>query len=284
MLTRAIFFIENISSGLYLLCAVALLFSSRQLMLARQEVRVAEFELERELARKKQASAVTRTLGLVELLLAIFAISSVIAPTVRTDLTNFDVGLVAAEMTNVPFMTSTPGGSGQIVVGEGTQGGIVSIENLMASVTAQAGMGEGGPVIRITPTITPTFVGTINPDVGPVLGCDTPDATLEVPANGQVIFDSLEVRGTANAPNFALYKFELSGPSTGNAFTPFGGDKISPVPQKGSLGQLALSGFQPGFYQFRLAVFDNTNTLRASCTVTVELRERPPTITPPGGS
>lgn len=98
-----------------------------------------------------------------------------------------------------------------------------------------------------------------------------------------VVFDSLTVVGVAKTAGFALYKFELSGPSTGNSFTPIGGDKTSAVTQKGALGQLSLNSFQAGQYYFRLAVFDSKSVMRASCTVTIILRERPPTPTPPGG-
>ncbi|MEP7285699.1 MAG: hypothetical protein ABI947_08025 [Chloroflexota bacterium] len=280
-MSRIVFLIESIASGLYILCAVGLLFSSWRVMQARQELRYAEFELARELARKKQAQAITLTVGLIELILAVYAVSTIVAPTVRGDLIALNTGGPVNVPTNAPFRTSTPGGSGAVIPGNSGAG---SIEQLMASVTAAAMANDGGVQLLATPTVSPTFVGTINPDVGAIKGCDTPNAQLEVPANGQVIFDSIEVRGVANTPNFALYKFELSGPSTGNAFTPYGGDKTSPVLQNGVLGQLALSAFQPGLYQFRLVVFDNTNALRASCMVTVEVRERPPTATLPGGS
>ena len=273
-MSRVVYFIENIAPGLYLLCALGLLLSARLLMLSRGELRIAEFELEREMARRRQAAAITRTLGLIEVILAVYAITNVVAPTLRNDVLPGDL-LRSAGPTSAPFYTSTPGGSGA--------GPISAIDAMMASVTAQHISNDSGPVILATPTISPTPVGTINPDAPKPLGCDTPDATLEVPANGQVIFDSLTVVGTAKTANFSLYKFELNGPSTGNAFTPYGGDRTSPVPTKGVLGQLALSAFQPGVYRFRLAVFDNTNALKASCTVTVELRERPPTATPPGG-
>jgi hypothetical protein len=277
-MTRILFFIESIARGLYLFVAVGILLSAWQIFASRSQLRVAEFELERELARKKQAGAITRTLFLVELLLAIFAIATVIAPTVRDDLTTLLVSGPAVNPTNVPFYTSTPGGDGSI---SGSSSD--SITNLMLTVTAMAQSEAGGPQIVVTPTISPTPVGTINPDVPAALGCESPEAQLQVPANGQVIFDAIEVRGSASAPNFALYKFELSGPSTGNAFTPVDGDKVQPVKELGILGQLSLNGFQPGLYKFRLAVFDNTTALRASCTVTVEVRERPPTATPPGG-
>ena len=285
MITRIVFLIQQASLGLYLLCAVGLLFSSRTYFSSRHQLRFAEFELERELARRKEAAAITRILAFVEVILAIVAIANVIAPSLQNDPISVQGPAVVVQATNAPFYTSTPGGNGALPDVNGTPGagGANSIENLMASVTAQFLQQDNTQgKILITSTNAPTPVGTINPDAPKVVGCDTPNAQLEVPANGQIIFDSVTVTGVANIPNFALYKFELSGPSTGNAFTPFGGDKTSPVLQKGVLGQLTLNAFQPGQYKFRLAVFDTTNTLKASCTVNVELRERPPTATLPG--
>jgi hypothetical protein len=282
MLSRIVFFIETMAPGLYIFCAFGLLVAARQLMLSQHELRIAEFELERELARKKQAGAITNFFGLIEVGLAVAAIAFVVAPTVRDDLsTGGDPGL-PVQPTSAPFFTSTPGGNGGVGAdGSPVSGG--SIDELMQTVTAAARSGDSGPILLLTPIASATFVGTINPDVPKPSGCETADAQLEVPANGQVIFDSVEVRGVANTSNFAMYKFEMNGPSTGNQFAIVGGDRVSPVPQLGVLGQVPLTGFQPGLYQFRLSVFDNTSNLRASCTVTVEVREHPPTPTPPGG-
>jgi hypothetical protein len=254
----------------------------RTFVISRHDLRIAEFELERELARRKEANAITRTLGFVELLLAIFAIANVVAPSLQAEPLNPDNPALGGivQPTFAPFHTSTPGGNG--IEASGTPGiaGADVIGNLLASASAQSFVGSSGQnQILSTPTLAPSAVGTINPDAPKALGCDTPGATLQVPANGQTIYDALTVRGTANVQNFSLYKFELSGPSTGNAFTPFGGDKTSPVPQLGTLGQLNLNAFQPGSYKFRLAVFDTTNTLKASCTVNVELKARPATAT-----
>ncbi len=280
--TRIALLIREAQPGLYLLGALVLLLSMRSFVMARRELRIAEFELEREFARRKEANAVTRTLGLIELLLAIFAVANVVAPSLQADPLNPNNPALGdlAQPTYAPFYTSTPGGNGVEATGTPGQAGADVIANLLASASAQSIGGSGQNQVLITPTLAPTVVGTINPDAPKALGCDTPGATLQVPANGQTIFDALTVRGTANVPNFSLYKFELSGPSTGNAFTPFGGDKTSPVPQVGILGQLNLNAFQPGSYQFRLAVFDTTNTLKASCTVNVELSVRPATSTP----
>jgi len=285
VIIRIVFLIQQASVGLYLLCAVGLLFSSRIYFASRNQLHFAGFELERELARRKEASAITQILALVEVMLAVFAIANVIAPSLQSDPISNQNPQAVIQATYAPFYTSTPGGNGALPAVNGTPGagGANSIDNLMASVTAQFLQQDNTQgKILITSTNAPTPVGTINPDAPKVVGCDTPNAQLEVPANGQIIFDSVTIIGVANIPNFALYKFELNGPSTGNAFTPYGGDKTSPVQQKGVLGQLTLNAFQPGLYKFRLAVFDTTNALKASCTVNVELRERPPTATLPG--
>jgi hypothetical protein len=279
-----VFFVEKIAPGLYLICAVGLLFSVRSFLISRRELWAAEFELEREQALRRQAGAITWTLGLIEIILGIYAIAMVIAPTLRNDvITGADTALDPVDEQH--FMTSTPGSNGIVLNEQGTPVSGDSIEAMMASVTARAAAAENsGPRIVPTATISPTPVGTIIPGMPTPVGCSSADAWLEVPANGQVVFDSLTVIGTAKTANFAFYKFELSGPSTGNTFAPYGGDKTSPVPEKGVLGQLTLNSFQPGQYSFRLTVFDNTSALRASCAVTVVLRPRPPTATPPGGS
>ena len=270
-MSRIVFFFEQIANGLYLICAVGLLFSLRSWVLSRRELWAAEFELEREHALRRQAGAITWTLGIIEIALAIYAIANVIAPTLRNDLVGGD-SPAPDVVDNQPFMTSTPGGDGS-----------AGVSDLMLTVTAAAKDEGSGPRIQPTPTLSPTPVGTIIAGMPTPVGCNTQDAWLEVPANGMVVFDSLTVVGIAKTNDFALYKFELSGPSTGNAFTPVGGDKTSAVPQKGTLGLLPLNTFQVGQYFFRLAVFDSKSVMRASCTVTVVLRERPPTPTPPGG-
>ena len=284
MLTKLVFLIEQISNGLYFGCAFLFLLAFRSLYISRRELWAAEFELEREQAQRRQANAITSIFAVIELGLAIYAVAAVIAPTIRSDVVNTNPAVVANTTVDLSMITSTPGGDGQLINASGTPLGSDSIQSMMLTVTAAFIAGDSsGPAFSLTATPLPTLVGTIIAGMPPPVGCDKPDAQLEIPANGQVLFDSVTVVGTANTNNFASYKFELNGPSTGDSWTPVGGDKTSPVPNNGVLGQLALSPFQPGEYEFRLTVFDITHALQASCTVTVTIRERPPTNTPPGG-
>ena len=54
-----------------------------------------------------------------------------------------------------------------------------------------------------------------------------------------------------------------------------------PVREEGVLGQFNPSLYETGLYQFRLVVFDITNTLIAACTVNIYLEEPLPTATRP---
>jgi hypothetical protein len=53
------------------------------------------------------------------------------------------------------------------------------------------------------------------------------------------------------------------------------------VREAGALGQFNPSLYEPGLYQFRLVVFDITDTMKASCTVNIYLEDPLPTATPP---
>ncbi len=274
-MTQLVFLIEQISSGAYLLCAVGLLFNLRSLMLARRELAGAEFELERDFALRRQARSVTWALAFVELMLGIYAVAHIISPTLRND--SLPTGGQSASDSGT-FQTLVPG-QATVANAQGTPISRSALEDPFLTLTAQPA-NLGGAGISVTEPPSPTPPGTIEPGAPPPIGCNSPEAALQVPANGQVLYESVTVLGTAQTANFARYKFELSGPSTGNAFAPFGGDKTTAVTSLGVLGQLPLVAFQPGTYRFRLVVFDATGQIKASCTITVNLRLHPPTPSP----
>jgi hypothetical protein len=207
---------------------------------------------------------------MVDVALAVAAIATVVAPTMRQDILERASGQSNSAPEN--FETATPGGTGE------------EMDDMLATVTAQVAAGGGGPALQLTAAPSTTPVGTIIAGLGDAEGCDSDQARLEIPANGMRTFDTLTVRGTAFTDNFAFYKFEMNGPSTGDQFVPVGVNQTSPVRELGALGQVSLAPFQFGQYKFRLAVFDNTTALKAFCTVNIMITERPPTATPPGGT
>lgn len=259
-----VFLIENWATGLYILLGTLLVFMLWRLNRAGQVLRSAQYELERSMARERRDNTLTTVILVAEGLLIVLGMQLVVAPALRSTL---DLSIsIAQVMDDGVFNTPTPQAlSGNFQVDtSGVQLGEVNLANQ----------------ILPTPTLTPTPVGTIVPNSPAPIGCDTPGARLQVPANGMVVFEPIVVRGVANADNFAFYRLELKGASTFDNFAPLPGEGTTAVPELGELGQFVPSFYQPGEYRFRLMVFDNTSAVKASCELTIFISEPIATPTP----
>lgn len=265
-MAAVVFLIEQWATGLYIILGALLVLQFWRFNRAQQAFRGTQFELERGMARSTRASALGVMVFLVEGLLFVVAIQFVVAPTIR------ETGGMPTTLTIIQsdgdFRTPTS----------------APVEGEFSIDSSGVQLGEVNPANQIlpTPTLTPTFVGTIVPNSPPPIGCDTPNATLQVPGNGMIVFEPIVVRGTANSEDFAFYKFELNGPSTFGNFAPLAVDGTQPVLELGDLGQLIPSFYEPGQYRFRIVVFDTTNAAKASCEVTIFISEPIPTATPLG--
>lgn len=100
-------------------------------------------------------------------------------------------------------------------------------------------------------------------------GCDNPEATITAPAPGERIAGSFEVVGSANTPNFAFYKFEISGAGTGGQWLSLGVGTVPVV--AGRLGSFDASAREPGEYAFRLVVLDNAGQFPPPCVLPITL-------------
>ncbi len=259
-----VFFIDQIATGLYILLGALLVWMVWRLGRARQTLRASQYELERSLARERRDNALTGVIITAELLLMVIGLTQIVAPTLRETMDLSEQ--VAQIQDDGVFNTPTP----QPLAGD------------FQVDTSGVVLGEVNPADQIlpTPTLTPTPVGTIVPNSPAPIGCDTPNAQLQVPANGMIVFEPIVVRGTANADDFAFYRMELKGDSTFGNFAPLPGDGTVAVPELGELGQFVPSFYAPGEYRFRLMVFDLTNTVKASCEVTIFISPPIPTATP----
>ncbi|MBN1202746.1 MAG: hypothetical protein JXJ20_12910 [Anaerolineae bacterium] len=259
-MTSLIFFVEKIAFGLYILSAGAILLMVYRLRRARRDLVVAQFKLEREHAQVRQASAITFGGLLIEFVIAVWAITNLMAPTVR------DIQIKSGPGTGPAvqkFVTSTPAANPLISLDTGV-------------------LQDDEMVIFATPVPTATPVGTILPEAEEIVGCARDSAWFLIPGNGQLLFEATTVVGTASISNFSFYRFEIK-PARGDAeFAPIGGDYTVPVVE-GPLGDILPFNFAPGEYRFRLTVFDNTNMMRALCEVTIHISAPPPTPTPIGG-
>ncbi|MBW4435532.1 MAG: hypothetical protein KME04_00235 [Pleurocapsa minor GSE-CHR-MK-17-07R] len=262
-----VFLIEQWATGLYIIFGALFVLQLWRLRAARMSLRATQFELERSLGRFRLANTATYSILLLEAILVVVGVQQIVAPTVRAQLGD-TIGTVLITASDGDFRTPTPvPPSGQFVIdSSGVQ------------------LGEVNPANQIqpTPTLTPTFVGTIIPNSPAVVGCDTPNAQLQVPANGMIVFEPIIVRGTAFTDDFAFYKFELNGPATFGNFAPLAIDGAQPVIEVGELGQFVPAFYSTGEYRFRVVVFDVNNVARASCELTIYIQDPIPTPTPLG--
>lgn len=267
-MTGIVFLIEQTAIGLYILLGVAIFWYFRQWMLARFDYRASPFELERDLARRRRGSAFTAMILLAELFLAVIGVQQVVAPTLREDLDAQEEVTEDVSVDDGVFVTPTrPAPSGEL-----------------PPVVDASGIDLGGQeavAVFATPTLTPTPVGTILPNAPPVVGCQDAHASLQIPANGMRVFQPIRVAGTAYIENFAQYTIEIAreGGQFARAHT-----EVVPINELGTLAQFNPGPYDPGTYQFRLMVFDTTDTLRASCQVTIYISDPIPTATPIGES
>lgn len=264
-----VFFIEQTAIAWYLFIGVGVGFYLYRWFNATSDLRASAFELERDIARDRRGGAIMAVILLIELGLAVNGVRAVVAPSVREDIQMTE--LTTFEVVDGTFATPTP-------------------PAVLESLNIDSSGIDLGPqdeqVIFITPTLTPTPVGTILPDVDEPIGCDSPNAMLQIPANGMRVFQPIQVRGTAFVDNFSQYKLEIGRPGPNNSFVFAQLDVgTTPMTEIGNLSQFNPAPFQgeAGMYKIRLMVFDINDVLRASCEVNIEISPPIPTPTPLGG-
>jgi len=262
-MTTIVFFIEQIAIGLYILIGLGIFWMLRRWGQAGYNLRSTQFELERDMYRYKRANAVTGLILLIQAGLIVVGIQEVVAPTIRANAVASADNTVAIEpkfetpvAPDVNF-SQPPIDSSGVILGDD----------------------PNANKIQSTDVPTPTPVGTILPNPPAAQGCDSPQAQLQIPGNGQLVFNPTRIIGTAFTDNFSAYRFELNGPSTKGEFAVLGEYNV-PVKEIGDLGQFVPSFYEPGAYQFRLTVFDITNALKAACMVNITISLPVPTPTP----
>lgn len=267
-MTPLLFFVDQIAFGLYILIAVAALRTYWGWSRSRRAYRSTYFELERDLARYHSANAVTVLILLVEAALIILGIQRIIVPTLRAG--SSDVPTFETVIEDGIFVTPTPFALPNVPIDASG----VQLEEI-----------DPAEAVLVTPTLTPTPVGTIIPNADAPMGCKTPSesmgAMLQIPANGMVVFSPINIVGVAYTDNMSFYRFEIKGPSTFENFVPLE-DHTEPVTEISPLGQFIPAFYEPGEYRFRLMVFDEQNIVDATCEVTIFISEPIPTPTPLG--
>jgi hypothetical protein len=128
---------------------------------------------------------------------------------------------------------------------------------------------QAEPTPQFTPTPSPSPVASSGDVIVDSSGCENPDVTLTAPESGERIAGAFEVRGTANIPNLAFYRIEISGAGTGGEWLTLDVDTDPVVDDV--LGSFDASARESGSYAFRLVAVDSAGNSPPPCVVAVTL-------------
>jgi hypothetical protein len=106
---------------------------------------------------------------------------------------------------------------------------------------------------------------TVLPPVSPV--CEPGKIEWTSPKEGEEIKGSVELKGTANVPDFGFYKYEFSQDNVN--WTTMQANRAIVI--NGVLGVWDTSLRVPGDYYLRLVVYDNQETALPACIVKVRI-------------
>ncbi|MEL7435102.1 MAG: hypothetical protein AAFN11_14240, partial [Chloroflexota bacterium] len=151
---REIFFALDWSAQpLYVLLGVIVLWYGYRFLQARRERSMSYFELERDLASRSQSNALTTIIIAIQVVILLVGVQLRAVPFLEAerDLDTVEAAVAAEDVQDIDFDTPTPGppDPDAAVFDQGTPLGIEA------------------DIIVLTPTLTPTPVGTIVPNAPP---------------------------------------------------------------------------------------------------------------------
>ena len=244
------FFVQllaNYSGLIYIALIIGVAFYLREIFSARQELQQSLYSLEREAANSRLWRGVMMLALLGLIAGATLILSNVVAPQLATDAARATPTPPFSLPTNTPTPTFQP-------------------TPTRTPRPPTLPPGTPTPTLPGAPSVTPSPT----PPPLPAASCPDPNVQIVAPIPGQTFSGAIQVRGTASAPNFAFYKFTLSGPATNN-LTQTAGDVVRTPVHDGVLGAIDATNLvtAPGVYVLGLVVVDNTGNELPHCTVPI---------------
>jgi hypothetical protein len=242
--------IANYAGLIYIACIVGAAFYVREIVAARQELQQSLYSLEREAA----GSRLWRSVMMLALLATIVGVTLLLQNVIAPQLASESISNTPTPAFTLPTNTPTP--TFQPTPTRTPRPPTLPPDTPAATI-------EGAPAGSPTP-----------PSLPPVV-CPDPNVQIVAPIAGQAFAGDIQVRGTADAPNFAFYKFTLRGPATNNVEQTAGDVYRVPI-RDGVLGSLNGAALltQPGVYVLGLVVVDNTGNELPHCTVPIVIQSQ----------
>jgi len=138
--------------------------------------------------------------------------------------------------------------------------------DLLATVTATL-LPPPGEAIQPAGTTQPTAAAQ---PAGQ--GCLPGQVEITQPKDGDTVSGVVEVRGSAEIPNFGFYKYEIARPNDTVWLSINAGEQTV---NDGKLGEWVTSVLPPGDYLLRLVVADNQGKFLPPCVIQVRVTAEP---------
>ena len=235
---------------LYPIGIVILLIYLRGWLLASRDLRASLFTLERETAMQRMRRSAAGAFCVFGVLVGLFVAQFFLGRT-------FDLNELIRP-------TPTPG---LIIPGMSTATPATPGPTRVAEMRSPAPMTS--PTATRRPTLaTPTAAPSPTATPPPPANCPTPGVQITQPGNGAHVSGRVDIRGTANIPNFSFYKVEIGLGDHPSRWTSISDLHHTPVTD-GFLDVLDASSLPAGTYSLRLVVVDITGNFPPPCEVQI---------------
>ncbi len=265
-----VFLIRN-DIWIYILCGLGLFWYGSELLRARQTLRRAMFNLERERGRRLRNSAMLFVVAMLAIAGSVAYVNIKIAPTLPAELLRAPTPTL--DPFNMPLSSPTPAPDTPRPVNTPTPplAPTVTLPEEAIQAVSTIGPANVQTAAPITGTL-PAVTETPPPITTNALSSNCPETVnLSAPVPGSFVSGLVAFSGTATAANFGFYKLEINGPETDNVWASLLGRTMSQPVTGGLLGSANFDGWLPGLYQVRLVVVDNTSNEQGSCVFAISV-------------
>jgi hypothetical protein len=256
---RIYLFILRNDVWIYIISVMALVWYLTEFIRAQRLLKRAMFNLERETATSVRNHALSFILFFGVVIGIVYYVNRNIAPNLPAEL--------LVPPTTTPNIFSTP----------------LSSPTPLGTLTAGTS-GDSAPVLAATVTLPPLpgFEGIIeSPDENeesatpeasptPFMGC-IPILNIDEPLNGALIFQQINVRGTADTGPLDQYIIEINGPQTVGVWAPIMQNPANQPIINGDLASADLSQWETGPYLLRMKALDLNGAELGQCIIQITL-------------
>jgi hypothetical protein len=257
---RIYLFILRNDVWIYIISVMALVWYLTEFIRAQRLLRRAMFNLERETATSVRNHALSFILFFGVVIGIVYYVNRNIAPNLPAEL------LISPTTTPNIFATplSSPTPLGTLTADtSGDSAGVLAATVTLPPLPGFEGIvefAEEGEEVTATPEASPT----------PFMSC-IPILNIAEPLNGALVFQTINLRGTADTGPLHQYIIEFNGPQTVGAWAPIMQNPASQPIVNGDLARADLSQWETGPYLVRLRALDVNGAELGQCIIQITL-------------